>query len=361
VEDARRRRDRRTAGPIANSLAAAVILLSITPLGLIINHADEEPAGAMRQVAATVDVPSPPESTAPTTAVAAPPRTAALIDTAAPAQWKVVKAALPEPPPVPTGGDGVWAVSIGVNRYANGHNLNDADNDADALDQALGLYGVPADHRLNLRDRPAADIRAAARWLDAHAGPSAIAVFFFAGHVDRLGQGMSIMGSDDRGVSAGELAALLQGLPARRAWIVIAGCYSGAFTPVLAPGRILTAASSASRVSYESQTMRRSYLVEYMVQRAMVDGQASGSIEDAFDYARQRIHQDWPGNEPLQWDDGAAPLRLGPDIASRPVSPGEGGGSSATPATTTWTPAPTTTTTTLNTCSYWSAGMVRCQ
>jgi hypothetical protein len=263
-------------------------------------------------------------------------------------------------PPAPAGGGGIWAVSIGVNHYANGHNLNDADNDADAMDHALALYRVPGDHRLELRDQPASAISTAVRWLDAHAGPDSIAVFFFAGHVDRLAKGASLMGSDDRGVSAGELAGLLGGLPAHRAWITIAGCYAGAFTPVLAPGRVLTAASSAGHVSYESTAMARSYLVEYMVQRAMVDGQASNSVEDAFAYAQRQIHQDAPGNEPLQWDEGAGPLALGPPIPLSPVASGSSGGPTSPPRSPPWTPAPSTTTTTLETCSYWSDGAVDC-
>lgn len=262
-------------------------------------------------------------------------------------------------PGAPAGGGGVWAVSIGVNHYANGHNLNDADNDADAMDHALALYGVPAANRIELRDRPASAIAAAVRWLDAHAGPDAVAVFFFAGHVDRLAKGASLMGSDDQGVSAGELAGLLRGLPARRAWITIAGCFAGAFTPVLAPGRVLTAASSASQVSYESPAMARSYLVEYMVQQAMVDGRASASVEDAFAYAQRQIHHDYPGREPLQWDDGAGPLSLGPPIPLGPIAAGSPGGPPPPPSPP-WTPAPTTTTTTTETCSYWTDGAVHC-
>jgi caspase domain-containing protein len=258
------------------------------------------------------------------------------------------------------GGGGVWGVSIGVNRYANGHNLNDADNDADAMDHALALYGVPAAQRIELRDQPASAIATAVRWLDARAGPDAVAVFFFAGHVDRLAKGASLMGSDDQGVSAGELAGLLRGLPARRAWITIAGCFAGAFTPVLAPGRVLTAASSASQVSYESPAMARSYLVEYMVQQAMVDGQASASVEDAFAYAQRQIHRDYPGREPLQWDDGPGPLSLGPPIPLSPLPAGTPGGPPPPPPSPPWTPAPTTTTTTTETCSYWTDGVVHC-
>ena len=235
-------------------------------------------------------------------------------------------------PPAPpnaapiTLGPGTWVVTIGINRYASGDDLEGAVNDANDTDQATALFGVPGDHRLSLRDGQATaqGILDAANWLDTHAGPDAVAVFFYAGHVRKLSaQTDALIGADDRLVTNQELAGRLASLPAQRAWIVIAGCYGGGFTDLLAPGRVLTAAAGADQLAYENSNFGRSYLVEYMVRQAMFEGRAPATVQSAFAYAQAAIARDYPNREPVEFDDGSGPLDLRPNPlpAAAPAAP----------------------------------------
>jgi hypothetical protein len=216
---------------------------------------------------------------------------------------------------------GTWAVMIGIDDYpGTGHDLRSAVADAGDVNQALMHLGVPGDHRLFLRNGQASadNVRASVEWLDAHAAPDAVAVFFYAGHVRSMGGGTeAIVGADGGTVTDQELASLLDRLQAHRAWIALAACYSGGFTEVLRPGRVLTAAAPAGGIAYENEQFGRSYLVEYMVRRAMIDGlSGSTTIEGAFDWARREIARDYPDRVPVQYDDDPADLDLRPDAAA---------------------------------------------
>ena len=229
-------------------------------------------------------------------------------------------AELPAPPPsvlrsagAPPG-PGVWAVMIGIDDYpGSGHDLRSAVADARDVDAALARYGVPGDHRLMLTNRQAsaATVGAALDWLVARAGPGSTAVVFYAGHVRKLdGRTEAIVGADGRLVPDSEVAARLSGLQASRAWIAIAACYGGGFTEVMAPGRILTAAAGPNSLAYENAAYGRSYLVEYMVRRAMLQGRADRSVEAAFAWAAAELRRDHPNRVPVMDDraDGEAVL-----------------------------------------------------
>ncbi|HZN14245.1 MAG TPA: caspase family protein, partial [Acidimicrobiales bacterium] len=108
-----------------------------------------------------------------------------------------------------TGESGTWAVVVGVNDYPGTSNdLKYAVNDADDAAQALSLQGVSADHVVNLRDgQVSADVlRSAIRWLTGHAGPDAVAVFFYAGHVQKLRGSEAIVTSNGSTVTDNEMA-----------------------------------------------------------------------------------------------------------------------------------------------------------
>ena len=146
------------------------------------------------------------------------------------------------------------------------------------------LYARPAtfwDKREAARDlaqATGAGIRAAADWLVAHSTDGTTAVFYYAGHVDKLSRSTeAIRGSDLAEVTDADLAAHFSQLHARAAWFTIAGCFGGGFNELLGPGRILTAASDANSLSYENETFGRSYLDEYMVRRGMLLGAADSS------------------------------------------------------------------------------------
>ena len=233
----------------------------------------------------------------------------------------------PAPPPAPppkelraanaaprTGG--VWAVMIGIDDYPGSRSdLRASVADANDVDAALAAYQVPPDRRLVIRNAQgsAATIRAALQWLVDRASSEATAVFFYAGHVRKVGSGREAMvGADGRLVTDAEMAAILRPLEAKRAWIALAACYAGGFTEVLAPGRILTGAADARHLAYENSSYGRSYLVEFMVRRAMLQGRAASSVEHAFAWAADELRREHPDRMPVQYDSHAGDLALGP-------------------------------------------------
>ena len=96
------------------------------------------------------------------------------------------------------------------------------------------------------------------------------------------------------------------------------GASTGGFTEVLGPGRVLTAAAGANEVAYENEGFGRSYMVEYMVRRAMLQGKAAGSVQDAFAWARAQIAHDYPNRQPIIIDRSRGPVVLGRTVAATP-------------------------------------------
>lgn len=251
----------------------------------------------------------------------------------------------PAPPPPQlaatstSGGSGVWAVIVGIDDYpGTRHDLRAAGNDASDVDAALARYGVPAQQRLRLGGgaATATNLRRSLQWLTERAGAEATAVFFYAGHVRKSDGHEVLVGADGATVPDTEVADLLRPLRARATWIVIAACYGGGFTEVLGPNRILMAAAPANQLAYESPELGRSYLVEYLVRRAMLLGQADRSVEYAYAWAAAALRQEHPDRLPVAYDDLPGDLVLGPP----PVPP------PPPPTTTTAPPPPATTTTT---------------
>ena len=220
---------------------------------------------------------------------------------------------------------GVWAVMIGIDNYpGSGSDLRASVADANEVDAALAAYGVPGDRRLVLRNTQAsaATIADSMRWLVAHASSDATAVFFYAGHVRKVGSGAEAMvAADGRLLSDATMASLLRPLAAQRVWLGMASCYGGGFTEALAPGRILTAAADARSLAYESSAYGHSYMVEYMVKRAMVEARAPGSVERSFAWAADALRRDHPNRIPVQYDYVEGELSLGPAPKPAPAPP----------------------------------------
>jgi hypothetical protein len=230
---------------------------------------------------------------------------------------------------------GVWAVVVGIDDYP-GHegDLRAASADARDVDAALAAYGVPAHRRILLLDGQAsgANIRSSLGWLVAHASTDATAVFFYSGHVrqvsgstdgDREGLDEALVGSDGAPVLDGEMAELLSGLEARAAWLGIAGCYGSGFDDALAPGRLITAAAAEADLAYENSALGHSYLVEYMVRQAMLQGKAPGSVQEAFGWAQSQIARDYPNRQPVMIDRTRGPLVLEAQARPRGAAPAE--------------------------------------
>jgi hypothetical protein len=207
-------------------------------------------------------------------------------------------------------------VVIGINDYPGTRDdLSSAVNDANDMDQALDVFGVDSGHVLTLRDGQVTrgTLLDSVGWLASHAGPDAVAGFFYAGHVRKTNAGNEeIVTSDGSSVSDRELAAALSHVAASRSWVAIAACYGGGFTEVLRPGRVLTAAAGANDLAYENSTIGRSYMVEYMVRQGMIQGRASATVQTAFNYAVSRISSEHPGREPVEIDNGDGALDLRP-------------------------------------------------
>jgi hypothetical protein len=286
---------------------------------------------------------------APETA-AAPAQPANAVDrpiVAPPSFSRSGKAAKPPRVIQPTPGprdSGVWALVVGIDDYpGNDADLNAGTADAREVDSALAAYGVPGQHRILLLDQQATadNIRAGLAWVAGRASSDATVVFFYSGHVrqvtgdaDRDGEATdeAIVAADGEAVYDGELASIFRNLEARSVWLGIAGCYGSGFDDALAPGRVLTAAAAEPDLAYENSALGHSYLVEYMVHRAMLQGRASGSVQEAFSWAQAQIAKDYPNRQPVMLDRSRAPMVLGSRSQSPPAqSAGEPPAPSAEP------------------------------
>ena len=249
---------------------------------------------------------------------------------------------------------GTWALLVGIDDYPGlRYDLRSAVNDVNDVDEALRRMGVTNDRRMVLRNGQATAgiIRAGLDWLTAHAGPDATIVLFFAGHVQKLSPGTeALVGADGEVVQDVEVAALLDRSPATRSWIGIAACYAAGFDELVRPGRILTAAASSSSLAYESSSFGRSYLVEYMVRRAML-GAGITTVEAAFQRAVEELRRDHPDRVPLQFDQVEGELDLHRPPPAPDPAPGSADGSS---------PPPTSSPPPRDGCANLTLGVVRC-
>lgn len=340
--------------------AVAAIALAMAGVAVLLDDRPEmsraDASGAARSTdLGTLQLPrrdglpatSPSEAPPPGDAVIAPP----------PEAFSEPPAPAPPPPAelrgrfrnvVPEGG--TWAVLVGINDYPGGrYDLRSAVNDVGDVNEALARMGVPGSRRLMIKDGQAtADvIRTAMEWLVAHASPDATAVFFYAGHVRKVGGSEAIVAADGRLVMDSELGEQMSRLRARQAWIGIAACYGGGFTEMLGPNRVLTAAAAANRLAYENLDFGRSYMVEYMIRRGWLGQQAGITVEEAFEYARRELSASYPSRVPVQVDNLQGMLDLRPNAGTArptpappsqpapssppPSSPPSGGGSGGPP------------------------------
>ncbi|CAN5727822.1 hypothetical protein BH20ACT2_BH20ACT2_04060 [soil metagenome] len=242
----------------------------------------------------------------------------------------------PPPPPLDLGSpappaepSSVWAVIIGIDDYPGVRSdLQAAVNDADDMFIALNRLGTPPEQLRLVRNGEATrdNISASLDWLVANAGPGTTAVFFYAGHVRKLNlRTEAIVAADAALITDGEVADDLAGLQARHTWLVLAACFGGGFTELLAPNRVLTGASGAFELAYENSRFGRSYLGEYLVRRALIGGAAAApTVQDAFAYAQTALHQDFPDRKLTHFDltTETVSLRSGaPDAATAPDDP----------------------------------------
>ncbi|MFL6204601.1 MAG: caspase family protein [Acidimicrobiales bacterium] len=250
-----------------------------------------------------------------------PPSPAAELAITPPGDLEGAVAAADGPAPVFAAGqarpDGeVFALLVGIDDYpGQGSDLRSAVADVDTIDAALAGFGVPAGNRVVLRDGHAtkAEVVTAVRSLVTQGGPGATYVLAFAGHVRKLDPDTEALVLADGGLIPDvDLAALVAPATTQRMWFILASCYSGGFTELLAPGRVLTAAAGAQQLAWEDPALNASYLVHYLVREGWLEGKAGDSVQEAFAYADQALARDRPNRRPVQIDDAGAPLVLGP-------------------------------------------------
>jgi hypothetical protein len=346
------RAGRRASAAIA-ALALAVVpgALRLVPTGHVVDRAAPTALGAGDAhdgEPAPISAPAPVAEAPPPVASAPPtPAPSGDVPITPPAELRgdlapMVAMAAPFAQAQSVSGTGeVYALVVGIDDYpGDGYDLRAAVADADTVEQALAHFGVPAANRVVLRNGQArhAQVVGAVQALVRQAGPGSTVVLGYAGHVRKLDRDTeAILTADGRMITDQELADLLAPSRADNMWVLLASCYAGGFTELLAPGRILTGAADAGSVAYESPSLHGSYLVHHMVREGWLEGKAGPSIQEAFAYADARIRSTHPDRRPVQLDQAGGRLRLGPGT-SGPADPGPTPSSSPAAPTTTEPP-----------------------
>jgi hypothetical protein len=247
-------------------------------------------------------------------------------------------ASVPPPPPVPgapANADppaaieavpGRVAVVIGIDRYGSAPDLTAAVDDARTMEEALRHVGFEEVRvLLDARATRAAILRSI-RWLAASSTRAEPAALFYAGHVRRTagradGDGEvldeAMLAADGELVLDGEVADALR--PAQGPlWLSYAACYAAGFDDASGPGRISTYASAEDRLAYESPDLDGSFMVEFMVRRALFGAGLLG-VEEMHRYASNQMEGRYRRFRPLLDDRFRGPFLLG-----QPVEPGPG-------------------------------------
>jgi len=227
----------------------------------------------------------------------------------------------------------VYGVVIGINDYpGTASDLQGAVPDAEDMSDALAMNGVPAANVSLLLDDAASTqgIIEALRWVVSSTTPDSTVVLFYAGHVRKIGPDTEAIVAADGGVLPDwYIAKQIEGLPAHDVWIVMASCFGGGFTELMAPGRILTAAADANSLAYENESFGRSYLDEYLIHQALLEGGSGPTAQQAFAYAQAGLQRDYPDRTLTEIDQSTEAISLdGVHRATPPPGPGTGSGGS---------------------------------
>ncbi len=205
----------------------------------------------------------------------------------------------------------IWAVIIGINDYpGTDHDLASAVADAELMNRTLAHLGVPAEHRTLLTDHTAtpAAITHALAWLAEHTGPADTAVVFYAGHADTVTGQPALRAADGTPLTDTDLAADLAPVHSPL-WITLASCDAGAFTALLAPRRLLTAAAPAGQAAYENTALGHSYLTAALLPHLDTHTSIQAAFAAAVAELRAQGHAD---RLPALYDQTTQPLTLAP-------------------------------------------------
>jgi hypothetical protein len=217
------------------------------------------------------------------------------------------------------------ALIVGINRAKGGRPLPGSVTDATNLRNALIEYGFPKKNITVLLEDDAtrSRIREELDRLAVRTPKTGLAVFAVATHTRRHGGENELLTVDGLRISASELAGRL-GRVRSRMWVALPTCYAGGYNRagIVGPNRIATFASSADERTYQLGSSG-SYLFIHMVREAMLKGRASGSVEEAFHYAKNTLEREAPERVPSMSDGIDGELVLGPPIAE-PVVENDG-------------------------------------
>lgn len=215
----------------------------------------------------------------------------------------------------PDGGqdDGVHkiAVVVGINDYGNWWmNLGEAVNDARTVTDALSRLGFDAIMLLVNDQATSGHIRYGLQWLAQQSTPGSLGVFFFAGHAyhqggdpDLDGEDVdeAIMGSDEGTLWDRDIANLLAQAQGEL-WLAIAACYAQGFNDAIVPGRTIGSwAASENELAYESPQLENSFLVEFLVERAVMY-RGLKTVEALHRFARNNMRGQYRRYRPLLQD-----------------------------------------------------------
>ena len=227
----------------------------------------------------------------------------------------------------------VYGLIVGINDYpGTTSDLQGAVPDAEDMSDVLAMYGVPADNVRTLLDGDAGtpQINDGLSWLVGATKPDSTVVLFYAGHVRKISdQTEAIIASDGGVLPDWYLAKQLESLPAHNVWIVMAACYGGGFTELMAPGRVLTAAADANSLAYENDSFDRSYLDEYLIHQGLLEKRGDGpTAQQAFNYAQAALERDYPDRTLTEFDQATEAISLDGVHRAAPASSSDGSGGS---------------------------------
>ncbi len=127
----------------------------------------------------------------------------------------------------------------------------------------------------------------------------------------------------------GTVAKQIEGLPAHDVWIVMASCFSGGFTELMAPGRILTAAADANSLGLRERGVR-SFVPrrEYLIHQALLEGASDRPRNRRSPTRRRGSNVTTPIEPYTQIDQSTEAISLdGVHRATPTLGPGSSGGS----------------------------------
>ena len=244
----------------------------------------------------------------------------------------------------------VYGLIIGINDYpGDSSDLHGAVPDAEDMSDVLAMNGVPAANVRTLLDSDASttSITNALQWLVSTTQSDSTVVLFYAGHVRKIeSQTEAVIAADGGVLPDWYLAKQIEGLQAHNVWIVMAACYGGGFTELMAPGRILTAAADANSLAYENESFGRSYLDEYLIHQALLQSKSAGpTAQQAFAYAQAGLQRDYPDRTLTEIDQSTEAISLDGvhrDTPSPPAggSDGSSGGGPMPPSVPPTPPSP---------------------